>query len=113
MKRPGFTLLEAMVAMVILSLTVVTALGFLADTVRSSARADEWARAVTLAEDGMDRALAGTIPRAAVWTDTADQGFLRRIQWTSGNRPGLTRIDVIITWPGNGRFVLSRLARTP
>lgn len=113
MKRPGFTLLEAMVAMVILSLTVVTALGFLADTAHSAARADEWARAVTLAEDGMDRALAGTIPRTALWTDTADQGFVRQIQRTDANRPGLTRVDVTVTWPGKGRFVLSRLVRTP
>jgi Tfp pilus assembly protein PilV len=113
MKRPGFTLLEAMVAMVILALTVVTALGLLADTTRFSARADAWGRAVAIAEDGVDMTLAGTVPRLAVWADTLDGTFVRRIERTAGDRPGLVRIDVTVTWPGNGRFVLSRLVREP
>lgn len=113
MKRPGFTLLEAMVAMVILALTVVTALGLLADTSRFSARTEEWQHAVTLAEDAMDMALAGAVPPVRAWTDSVAGGFTRRVEHTVADRPGLSRIDVTVTWPGNGRFTLSRLVREP
>lgn len=113
MKRPGFTLLEAMVAMVILALTVTTALALLADTARFTARTEEWGRAVTLAEDGMDMALADAVPRLGARTDSAGQGFVRRIERTAADRPGLVRVDVTVTWPGDGRFVLSRLVRAP
>ncbi len=109
MNRPGLTLLETLIALVILGLVVVSGLELLAGTRRLSGQADAWARAVTYAEEGLDGVLAGPGALQGTQLDTLPGGFRRRIGVRPWEEPGVIRVDVIVTWPDDGRFELSRL----
>lgn len=108
MNRPGLTLLETLIALIILGLVVVSGLELLAGTRRLSGEADGWARAVIYAEEGLDRALAGRLEQAEV-VELLPDGYERRIQVRPWELPPLARVDVIVTWRGDGSFELSRL----
>lgn len=108
MNRPGLTLLETLIALIILGLVVVSGLELLAGTRRLSGEADGWARAVIYAEEGLDRTLAGPLESARVLESLPD-GYERRIQVRPWELTPLARVDVLVTWGGGGRFELSRL----
>jgi prepilin-type N-terminal cleavage/methylation domain-containing protein len=108
--RPGLTLLETLIALVILGLVVVSGLELLAGTRRLSAEADAWSRAVVYAEEGVDAVLTTEGPPRALSIDTLAGGFSRRIEVGPWDDARLLRVDVTVTWPGGGRFQLSRLA---
>ena len=108
MNRPGLTLLETLVALVILGLVVVSGLELLAGTRRLSADADAWSRAVVYAEEGLDAALAAPAERP-VLRDSLPGGLQREILVRPWGEAGLLRVDVTVRWSG-GRFDISRLA---
>lgn len=108
--RPGLTLLETMVAMIILGLVVVSGLELLAGTRRLSAEADTWGRAVTYAEEALDRTAATRPLQAGTVVDSLAGELRREVRIRPTGEADLYRVDVIVTWPGGGRFELSRLA---
>jgi prepilin-type N-terminal cleavage/methylation domain-containing protein len=111
--RSGLTLLETMVALVILALVVVAGLELLAGTTRLSAQAESWARAVVYAEEGLETTLTDPT-RAASRADSLPGGYLRVIDTApAAADPGLVRVDVLVTWGRDGRFTLSRLVEAP
>ena len=111
MSRPGLTLLETMVALVILGLVVLAGLELMAGTARLSGQADGWARAVVYAEEGLDRALLDPTPGTGT-LEPLDDDFVRRTAIEPWTEPGLLRVDVTVSWPA-GRFDLSRLVAAP
>ena len=110
MNRPGLTLLETMVAMIILGLVVVSGLELLAGTRRLSAEADAWARAVTYAEEALDRTVAERPLQPGTFVDSLPDGLRREVRIRPTGEADLYRVDVTVTWAGDGRFELSRLA---
>lgn len=107
----GFTLLEVMIALVILSLVVVAYLQLVAGATRSTTEAEDWTRAITYAEEVMERyKLEGRAPDAAS-PEQLDGGFTRWVErrgWTNG----LVRLTAVVVLPDGGRFELDRLAPT-
>jgi prepilin-type N-terminal cleavage/methylation domain-containing protein len=105
----GFTLLEVMVALVVLSLVALGYLQLFQGSHRLVGAAREWSRAVEYAEDATERAqldeqsLLGT-------SESLPGGFRREITrrpW----QPGLTLVTVTVFLPGSGRFELDWLTR--
>ena len=105
----GLTLLEVMVALVVLSLVGLGYLQLFQGSHRLVGAAREWSRAVEYAEDAIERAqldeqsLLGT-------SESLPGGFRREITrrpW----QPGLTLVTVTVFLPGSGRFDLDWLAR--
>ncbi len=113
MNRRGMTLLEVMVALVILGLVVAAYLELFSGALRGAADARIWSQAVAYASDGVERA---KLEPSALGTG-AEQlpgGFARRLEtrpWPGG--PGLTELRVVVTLPGGGQYALERLVRTP
>jgi prepilin-type N-terminal cleavage/methylation domain-containing protein len=106
------TLLETMVALVILGIVAVGYLELFGATVRTSRSTTEWTQAVTYAEQGMELAklnLASTLSSAR---DSLAGGFRREIvaRPLSG---GLQLVTVTVSLPGGGAFTLDRLFEEP
>lgn len=108
MKRAGLTLLETMVALVILGLVVVAALQLFVGTSRLTRDAETWAQAVAYAENAMERAKSEPAWSGPLGTEALPGGFERSIE-SRPVAPGLRRVSVIVTLPDEGRFVLDRL----
>jgi len=112
MNRDGFTLLETMVALVILSLVAVGYLEFFGGAARTSRSAEVWTRVVTYAEEGMELAkldLRGAVDRGI---EPLEPGFERSIT----NVPidgAIQLVTVTIGFPHGGRFALNRLTGNP
>ena len=104
----GLTLLEVLVALVVLS---VVALGYFQVFHGSHAlvaNAREWSDAIAYAEDAMERTKLGSAQPAS--PEALPGGFRRQVTsrpW----EPGLIRLTVSVFLPGGGRFDLERLAR--
>ena len=106
----GFTLLEVMVALVLLAEAALALATTLVSTHRALKLSREWMRAVQLASEGMEQLRAGQVPDAG---PTAD-GFTRvaaLAPW--GGHATLQRVEVTVSWDDGGRheFQLSTLAR--
>ncbi|MGH7470166.1 MAG: type IV pilus modification PilV family protein [Longimicrobiales bacterium] len=107
------TLLESLVAVVILGLVAVGFLGVFQQTARSTYSAHEWVQAVGLAETTMEQTKLGT-GTSSTFVDSLPAGFARRIDvqpWPVVR--GIERVTVTITLPGGGTFALQRLVRAP
>ncbi len=105
------TLLEALVALVILGLAAVGYVDVFQGGARSVQSADEWSRVVAVAESTMDQALLGTtLPARDRSGDTS--GFSRRVDvrpW----RDNLSEVIVTVTSPRGLQFQVHRLVRAP
>jgi prepilin-type N-terminal cleavage/methylation domain-containing protein len=104
----GLTLLEVMVALVLLSLVALGYLQLLQGSHRLVAAAREWSQAVDYAEDGVERATLEDPSFLETLADSLSGGFRREITsrpW----QPGLTLVTVTVFLPGSGRFDLSSL----
>lgn len=105
--RPGFSLLEAMVATAILSVGVLGSVAALSAGWRTATEAMRLDSAVALAENLLAEAVA-----AAEGTDTR-RGSESGYEWVIESvmlEPGLLRIDVRVIAPGGGApIVLSEL----
>ncbi len=96
------TLLEALVALVILGAAATGFLGVFQQTARAARDASEWSRVVAYAESGVEATLAGVAP------DDSLAGWTRAIV----RRPradGLVTFDVTVTSPNGARFALQRV----
>lgn len=108
MSERGVTLLETMVALVILGLVVGAHLEVFGGTLRSAARAGEWTEAVAHAEAGMELAKLDLAAATGPGTEAVGSGFRRRIDaepW----RANVLLVTVTVTFPDGGTFVLHRL----
>ncbi|AHG91947.1 hypothetical protein J421_4410 [Gemmatirosa kalamazoonensis] len=96
------TLLEAVVALVILGLGASGFLGLFAQSARAAHDAAEWTRTVAYAESGMEAAALGVAARDSLagWT---------RVVEVRPRADGLAEIDVTVTSPRGARFTLRRL----
>ena len=102
------TLLEAVVALVILGLSAIGFLEAFQSSARSTNSADQWVRAVSYAEATMEQT---KLPMTAP-LDTLPTGYTRRVDvvpWP--NAPGMSRVTVLVTMPDRGEFRLERLVR--
>jgi prepilin-type N-terminal cleavage/methylation domain-containing protein len=109
--RRGLTLLEVMVALMILGLVGLSYLQLFHQSHRVVGDSRQWSQAVEYAEDAMERAKlegASTEPRAE---DLLPGGFRRQVT-TQAWRPGLVLVEVTVSLPGNARFELRRLLQT-
>lgn len=110
--RRGFTLLEAMIALVILGLIVTASLQLFGSALRATHTARAWTTATAYAEEGMELAkldLAGAVGRGP---ETLEGGFGRQIRvraWAGGQ----SEVIVSVTFPDGGRFELGRLVGRP
>ena len=108
MSRRGFTLLEAMVALVILGLVVVGYLEVFSSAVRTVQHTETWTQAVSYAADGMELArldLAGTLARGR---EHLSGGFARQVQMQPAGE-GLRLVSVTVLFPDGGEYTLHRL----
>jgi prepilin-type N-terminal cleavage/methylation domain-containing protein len=111
--RRGFTLLEAMVALVILGLVSLAYLELFGGTVRAAESAAHWSQAVAYAEDRMESLKLTSENAWERGPEQLDGGFTRRVETRSWRddlgRDGLLVVSVVVTLPGGGEFAVSRL----
>lgn len=107
------TLLEALVALVIIGLSAVGYLDVFQSSARSVRDAGEWTRTVALAESAMEAATLGDALQAqagALPAEAREAGYRERVDvrpW----RPGVYEIAVTVTAPRGTSFTLHRLMR--
>lgn len=112
LSRSGLTLLEVMVALVILGLVATGFLETFAQALRASADARAWAQALVYAEEGQEAVKIEGVAGVAASGTALGGGFSRRVEvrpW----RDGVARATVTVTLPDGARFALDRLVRTP
>jgi prepilin-type N-terminal cleavage/methylation domain-containing protein len=106
--RRGLTLLETMVALVILGLVVLGYLELFGTTVRAAGGAETWSQAVAYAEEGMERVKLDPREEVSRGGEALPGGFERHVRaepWSGG----LQRVSVVVMLPGGGEFALDRL----
>lgn len=109
--RAGVTLLEVMVALVILGLVATGLLDTLASSLRAITSARTWAQALVYAEEGQERVeTEGWSPAAAA--EPLGGGFTRSVEVRSW-RAGVSRATVTVILPSGARFELDRLIPAP
>ncbi len=104
----GLTLLEVLVALVVLGLVAVAYLQIFHGSHALVASSGEWSEAIAYAEDAMERTKLGSASPSA--PEGLPGGFRRQVT-TRPWQPGLTLVTVTVFLPGEGRFDLNRLAR--
>ena len=102
------TLLETVVALVILSLSAIGILGVFQQTNRAAAEANSWAVATSYAEQGMEAAKIGPAALREIAATHLPTGYSRRIDARPG-RGGLTDVSVTVAVPGGASLVVHRL----
>jgi type II secretory pathway pseudopilin PulG len=96
------TLLETLVALVVLGLAGVGFLETFQATSRSAGDAEAWVAAVARAEAAMEETKLGTGPTDAAAVDVQP--------WPGA--PGVDLVTVTVALPDGGAFVLRRLVRS-
>jgi prepilin-type N-terminal cleavage/methylation domain-containing protein len=104
----GLTLLETMVALVILGLVVVGYLEVFAGAARAQRDTEVWIQAVTYAEDGMELAKLDLESATLRGPEELQGGFRRQVS-SRALGPGLRLVTVTVFFPDRGQFVLNRL----
>jgi prepilin-type N-terminal cleavage/methylation domain-containing protein len=108
--RHGLTLLEVMVALMILSLVGLSYLQLFHQSHRLVGDSRQWTQAVEYAEDAMERAKLED-STAEARSEDLPGGFKREVT-TQPWRTGLRLVEVTVLMPGNARFELRRLQQT-
>ena len=106
----GLTLLEVLVALVILGLVALGYLQLFHGSHRLVASSREWSDAVAYAQDAVERTKLDSLSLRRAAAESLPGGFRRQITsrpW----QPGLMLVTVTVFLPGGGRFDLDRLAR--
>jgi prepilin-type N-terminal cleavage/methylation domain-containing protein len=111
-RRTGLTLLEVMVALVILGLVGTAFLETFAGALRATARARAWAQALVYADEGQEAVKLDSLQPATTSDIPLGGGFRRRIISRPWGR-GVTRVTVIVTLPDGKEFDLDRLVPAP
>jgi prepilin-type N-terminal cleavage/methylation domain-containing protein len=101
--RRGLTLLEVLVALLILSVVVAGYLELFHGSHVLLARSREWSRAIAYAADGLEQAKLGETRAVSL------PGGFRRQVTSAMWEPGLDVITVTVTLPDGARFDLRRL----
>ncbi|MGQ0648793.1 MAG: type IV pilus modification PilV family protein [Gemmatimonadaceae bacterium] len=104
------SLLEALVALVILGLSVVGFLDVFQSGASSASRAADWAQTVAIAESAMEAATLGDALQAQQAIGAADERFARRVD-VRPYRNDLSEVIVTVTSPRGSTFELHRLLR--
>lgn len=107
--RRGMTLLEALVALVIVATVGVAMLEVFAGSTRVAVRAAEWSRAVADAEDALEAMKIDTLHRLASRSEALPDGFTRRVSIGPWTDPSFVLVTVEVTIPGGGTQTLTRL----
>ncbi|MEJ7759306.1 MAG: hypothetical protein WKF55_06905 [Gemmatimonadaceae bacterium] len=102
------SLLEAVIALVILGLASVGFLELFQTTNRSTRDAQTWVTAVAYAEEGVEAVKAGQKALDASASNPAPAGFSRSIELKPWPR-GMQNVVVTVTMQGGAQFVLHRL----
>ena len=104
----GLTLLEVLVALVVLSLVALAYLQVFHGSHALVVSAREWSQAIAYAEDATERTKLGSAQPSG--PEALPGGFRRQVT-TRPWQAGLTLVTVTVFLPGEGRFDLDRLAR--
>lgn len=110
MNRRGLTLLETMIALVILGMVGVSFLGLFTQATRTARDLEVWSTAVSYAESGMELAVVDAqtpLPSSEQMPD----GFTRTTTlqpWTGGT----SLLTVTVGFPDGREFALRRLVRS-
>lgn len=108
MNRRGLTLLETMIALVILGLVGVAFLGVFAQASRTTTDLDIWSTAVAHAEAGMELAIVDTRGAVMRSPEAVAGGYTR--QTTAEPWIGQTDlVTVTVEFPDGRRYALRRL----
>lgn len=107
--RSGMTLLEALVALVIVATVGVAMLEVFAGSTRVAVRAEQWSRAVAYAEDALETMKLDSLAFRAGGTDVLADGFTRRVSVRPWTDPSFVVVTVDVTLPGGGTETLTRL----
>jgi prepilin-type N-terminal cleavage/methylation domain-containing protein len=110
--RTGLTLLEVMVALVILGVVVTGFLEAFAGALRGTADARIWAQALVYGEQGQELIKVEGIDRARGTKAALGGGFARHIAVQPWGE-GVVRATVKVTLPNGARFELDRLVAAP
>lgn len=108
MTRTGLTLLETMVALVVLAIAATALLQVLSRSARTTNELDVWSAAVAFAEDGMEGAKLDASRQLDGASETLAGGFRRRVlRRRVSDR--LAIVTVIIEFSDGRSFSLDRL----
>jgi type II secretory pathway pseudopilin PulG len=107
------TLLEALVAIVILGLSAVGFLGAFQVSSHATRNTEVWVNAVAYAETAMEESKLGDA-RSQSASESLPGGYRREVSLQAWpGTAGVQLVTVKITLPDGGAFVLRRLARAP
>ena len=104
----GLTLLEVMVALVLLSLVLAGYLQLLHGAYSLLLGSRDWNEAVGYAVDAMERSKLGPAALADLPSERLPDGFRQQVSLQPW-QPGLDLVTVTVTLPTGGRFDLYRL----
>jgi len=110
--RDGLTLLEVMIALVILGLAATGFLETFAGALRATSEARIWAQALVYAEEAQETLKIGGLGRTSGADTALGGGFRRRVKLRPW-RDGIEHVTVVVTLPGGGEFAVDRLVRVP
>lgn len=102
------TLLESVIALVILSLTAVGVLGIFQQTNRAAADARAWTVATSYMEEGMEAAKIGAWAASSLGGPSLPSGYSRKVEARPGPN-GLSDVAVTVTIPGGAALTTHRL----
>ena len=108
MTRDGLTLLETMVALVILGLVVLGFLEVFQGSARLAADSETWSQAVAYATDEMEAVKLDPESAVAGSREALAGGFARQTETRPWGR-GVRLVTVVVFLPRGGRLTLNRL----
>lgn len=112
MTRRGFTLLETMVALVILGIAVAGYLELFGSTTRLGAASAAWSQALSYAEQTLEEVKLDPARAASRTSEPLPGGFSRAVRtqaWSSQ----LQLVTVVVTLPTSGELRVARLVVVP
>lgn len=107
------TLLESLVALVILGLAAVASLTVLLTSSTATSNAEAWGEAVARAESVMEQTKLGVGAGDAVFPNPSGSNGSNVTRRPRPELPGVDEVTVTISLPGGGSFILHRLVRAP
>ncbi len=104
------TLLESVIALVILSLAAIGLLELFERTSMTAGDAQSWVTAVAYAEQGVEAVKIGDVALRALQAQRLAPGFSRRVE-KSAPRNGIADVVVTVAIPRGGQYTVHRLMR--
>jgi general secretion pathway protein I len=109
-RNRGFTLIEVLIALTLLSITVTLVIQLFSSSLRSTGSADEYVTAVKRAELRMKELLDADTLDEGSWTETTDEGYQMKIavsgtlkERTDYLYVKLMRIDLSVLWKNGSK----------